>query len=499
MSLDGVSTPPNRVGAAHIAWFTPGMIEGSGGIRTMLQNAEALTRRGHRCDIYVDHKPRPGEDTEAADRQVRDEAHRFFGYDRPGVYAGYALRDRYDLVFATAWWTAAIVARLPINARKAYFVQDFEACFNPMGDGYLLGENSYRLGLTPVTIGRWLTRKLAREFGCAPTWFEFGADHAVYRWLEGAKRERAVCFIHQPEKPRRCPRLGLMALDILRRRHPGVKIYLYGSRADAGVEGLPGFENLGLLGVHECNALYNRCAAGLCISSSNPSRIPFEMMAAGLPVVDIHRDNNLYDMPDDAMLLADQTPEAIAHALAGVIDRPERAAAMSEHGIAFMADRTLEHAYEQFAAAVEDILRADAVPARWAERAASIEPIYRRPPVVAHSPSGASAPAQEAGPDFGRDQDRAVIEARATLDRIERSRAWRLLQSLKRNGLYRAYANARFGPGWDRADPAEDPRDRLARVRASRAFRFIASMQQTGAFRLYARRAEASAQEAPDP
>ncbi len=489
MSRDGASPPPPS-GPARIAWLTPGMIEGSGGIRTMLQNAEALIRRGHRCDIYVDHRPRPGESPEPADRRVRDEVRRFFRYDQPGVYAGFDLRDRYDLVFATAWWTAPIVADLPIDARKAYFVQDFEAWFNPMGDGFLLAENSYGLGLTPVTIGRWLTRTLTRDFGCTAAWFDFGADHALYRPLPGAEPEQAVCFIHQPEKPRRCPRLGLQALAILQHRRPGVKVYLYGSRADP-FPPRPGFQNRGLLGVEECNALYNRCRVGLCISSSNPSRIPFEMMAAGLPVVDACRENNLYDMPEDAVLLARQTPEAIAQALIDVLDNPARAAEMGRRGIGFMAGRSLEHGYEQFVAAVEDILRGDT--ARWRDAAASIEPMYGRAAVVAPPTPDAPPMTETLASELGREQDREVLEARTSVELIERSRSWRLLQSFKHTGLYRVFANARFGPGWDRVDPGEDPRQRLARMKSSRAFRLIDSMKKTGVYRLYLRRRAPSA------
>ncbi|MFM9994722.1 MAG: glycosyltransferase family 1 protein [Phycisphaerales bacterium] len=474
-----------HTGPARIAWFAPGMIEGSGGLRTIVQNAEALTARGHACDLYVDHRPAPGTDPAAADEAVRDEVRRLFGYDRPAVYAGFGLRAGYDLAFATAWWTAPIVAALPPGVRKAYFVQDFEAYFNPMGDGFLLAENSYRLGLTAVTIGRWLTRKLTGEFGGRATWFEFGADRAVYRRVPGVPRERAVCFIHQPEKPRRCPRLGLMALEIVKRRRPGVTVYLYGSRDGPS---RPMFRDLGLLGVEECNALYNRCGVGLCISSSNPSRIPFEMMAAGLPVVDVHRENNLYDMPPDAILLAEQTPESIAAAVIEVLDRRERAEAMARAGTRFMADRGLERGYAEFSAAVEDILAGTTD--HWASRAVSIAPLYDAPARRdGHRPSPSPADGRTLADECAAcDDDHATALARAEVASIERSRAWRLVQSIRRSVFYRAYAQARFGAGWDLPDPSEDPRQRLDRITRSRLYRLIHSMKRTGVYRVYARR-----------
>lgn len=471
---------------ARIAWFVPAMIEGSGGIRTMLQNADALVRRGHDCDVYVDHR---GDAGSGADERVRDEVRRLFGYAHPGVYAGLRLRRPCDLALATAWWTAPLVAALPPNILKAYFVQDFEAWFNPMGDGFLLAEHSYRLGLTPITIGRWLSLKLSRDFGCRPAWFEFAADHAVYRPAPDRPREDAVCFVYQPEKPRRCPRIGLRALELVRRRRPGAAVYLFGSnqRADR-----PGLTDLGLLDVEGCRDLYNRCAVGLCISSSNPSRVPFEMMASGLPVVDVHRETNLYDMPDDAMILAEPTPESIAHALLHVLESPGLRASMSEAGMRFMAARTLERSFDQFVDAIDDVLGGRTE--RWSDRLASIERTYRRD---AFRSDRADAPPEADAAGCGEDQ--SVAAARTALAHLEGSRAWRMAQALKRTPLYRAYARARFGPGWDLVDPAEDPRQRLERISRSRIARIIQAMKRTGAYRFYARRRAAGSAEGEAP
>ena len=74
-------------------------------------------------------------------------------------------------------------------------------------------------------------------------------------------------------------------------------------------------KNLNIIPITKCNELYNKCKVGVCMSASNPSRIPFEMMAAGLPVVELYKENNIYDMPDEGVLLARPTPEAIASAI----------------------------------------------------------------------------------------------------------------------------------------------------------------------------------------
>lgn len=330
------------------AWVLPSLIEGSGGHRTILQNVQYLIRKGYECDVYVEDK---GEVKNS--EELRRQAETLFGKHDCRFILGYDIQGEYDIIFATAWFTAKVVRDCNSSAVKAYFIQDFEALFNPMGDGYILACNSYGYGLKPVTIGRWLSHKMQTEYRTPSRYFDFCADRRIYRPLPEAKKEHAICFVYQPDKPRRCSVLGIEALGIVKFLRPDVKIYLYGSN----IKGNVWFEheNLGIIPLEKCNALYNKCEVGLCISSSNPSRIPFEMMAAGLPVVDLYMENNFYDMPNEGVRLAHTTPESIAQALIEILDHKETAAEMSEAGKRYMADKDLEHGFEQFYAAVSDM------------------------------------------------------------------------------------------------------------------------------------------------
>lgn len=330
------------------AWVLPSLIEGSGGHRTILQNVQYLIRKGYECDVYVEDK---GEVKNS--EELRRQAETLFGKHDCRFILGYDIQGEYDIIFATAWFTAKVVRDCNSKAVKAYFIQDFEALFNPMGDGYILACNSYGYGLKPVTIGRWLSHKMQTEYHTPSRYFDFCADRRIYRPLPDAKKEHAICFVYQPDKPRRCSVLGIEALGIVKFLRPDVKIYLYGSN----IKGNVWFEheNLGIIPLEKCNALYNKCEVGLCISSSNPSRIPFEMMAAGLPVVDLYMENNFFDMPNEGVRLAHTTPESIAQALIEILDHPEQAAQMSEAGKRYMADKDLEHGFEQFYAAVSDM------------------------------------------------------------------------------------------------------------------------------------------------
>lgn len=351
------------------AWLLPFFIEGSGGHRTMFQNIQCLAEHGYECDVYVEDK---GQARNSA--EVKKLAEKYFGTCSCTYYLGFDVRKEYDIVFATAWYTARIVRDLPLKAKKAYFIQDFEALFHPMGDGYLMACNSYCYGLHPITIGRWLSNKMTEEYHMPSQYFDFCADLTVYRNMQ-LEREYAVCFIYQPDKPRRCSMLGIEALGIVKHLRPDVKIYLYGSDLKGNV--WFAHENLKIISVEKCNELYNKCSAGLCISASNPSRIPFEMMAAGLPVVDIFMENNLYDMPSQGISLAHYTPESIAHALIEILDSKKKAYEMSVYGLSFMKKRSLEHGFGQFCQAAENIL-SGSIPDR--EKTGRL---YEKEPVIA--------------------------------------------------------------------------------------------------------------------
>lgn len=351
-----------------IAWVIPHPGKGSGGHRTIIQNVNALIRQGYECDIYVE------DDNVSTAEMVKQKINEYYEPCDADVYVGIRMRKDYDIVFATGWQIVEFVRNLPAK-HKGYFIQDFEPWFFPMGDQYIITENSYRYGFKPVTIGKWLAHKMLAEYENPVEYFDFGADLNVYKKLENVKKENAICFVYQPEKSRRCDYIGLKALRIVKTLRPDIQIYLYGSNMPATFD----FEckNLNIIPITKCNELYNKCKVGVCMSASNPSRIPFEMMAAGLPVVELYKENNIYDMPDEGVLLARPTPEAIASAIIHLVDSEEERNKMSEFGVKYMQDYPLERGFKQFLKAVDDMLNTDY------NNTEAINPIYNKKPFEA--------------------------------------------------------------------------------------------------------------------
>ncbi len=330
-----------------VNWVMTPPPPGSGGHTTLLRLVEHLERSGHTCRLYF-------YDRYAGD--IRTHTDVFRGYwpqIRAEVADATGPMQPCDAVFATSWQSAYVVADPRTPGRRFYCVQDFEPLFYPAGSESLLAENTFRFGFHGVTAGRWLAEKLTAEYGMPCDYFEFGADTDVYRVDADAERpvRDGVVFYAKPSTPRRAYSLGLLALEEFHRRHPDVPIHLFGE--NVGALPFPA-QRHGVITPSELNALYNRCLAGLCLSVTNISLIPFELLAAGcIPVVNDARHNRLV-LDNPHVRYVQPTPGELAAALSDVVSatppgqREERARAAA----ASMADLPWDAA----GAAVERVL-----------------------------------------------------------------------------------------------------------------------------------------------
>jgi glycosyltransferase involved in cell wall biosynthesis len=297
--------PPTLAGGgqARVGFIIPAPIIGSGGHRTIFKIVRQFALRG--CEVFCFLEGEGDGIQVARDMLGGVDAYIFTQWDKAAEL---------DVAFATIAHSASFVAEMPNVKTKCYLVQDYEALFNPIGDHYTIAENSYMLGLQHFTIGNWLTHVLAEQHAATAIPSGLGIDLATYFVRPKARRERAICFLYQPEKPRRNGLLGIEAIRLVKKKLPSTKIYIYGSNRSLDLDFEA--EQLGMIrDLSELNALYNRCALGLCISMSNPSRIPFEMMACGTVPIDVYRYNNLFDYVPGTAALAYQSPQSIAHAM----------------------------------------------------------------------------------------------------------------------------------------------------------------------------------------
>jgi FMN phosphatase YigB (HAD superfamily) len=323
----------NSLGRPRIAVLSPVPIRGSGGHRTIFNFAAALSRRGY--DVHLMHEQPP-------DHATQEWIGSVLGNVSLAQHPNWLSHLTPAASVATIWYSAEYAAQFWPEAKNFYFVQDYEAMFNPMGDVYLRAAQSYSLGARHICVGRWLAHNLRTQFGVGVASGGLGVDHQVYRPLPEVERhEKQIALLFQPEKFRRAPELCAAALAIVKSKMPTAQIVLYGSdhRPNLPFE----YDHLGLIAdVNRINDLYNESAVGLCISSTNPSRIPFEMMAAGCVPVDVYRYNNLFDYDAGTGLLAHEASESIAEALLRLLGNSTYRNERSRKAIESVRHRSLE-------------------------------------------------------------------------------------------------------------------------------------------------------------
>ena len=107
----------------------------------------------------------------------------------------------------------------------------------------------------------------------------------MYRPRPVARRRDTVVFYARASTPRRAVPLGLLALGIVKGRRPDLRIVLFGD-SDPPRTTFP-YENAGIASPAQLARLYSEATVGVCLSMTNYSLVPKEMLACGLPVVDL--------------------------------------------------------------------------------------------------------------------------------------------------------------------------------------------------------------------
>jgi glycosyltransferase involved in cell wall biosynthesis len=319
----------------RISWVIPQPFEASGGHRNIFRAIKYLSEFGHSCEIHVlpdNHRFSHGD-------QIRDFiTQEFFDVKADAVFHGVNDISDCDILVCTYWTTAYVVKD---NAAKAplhvYFLQDYEPMLFPMGTDYVRACETYRFGFYPITSGPWPLQMLKKEWGITDgSFFRFPIDRDIYYPGHSRSSERPrIVYFARPDMPRRCYPLGVAALQLVKEERPEVEIVFYGDKAEKFQHVPFEFTNVGMTPqISDLGDLYRSADVGVCFSTTNPSLVPFEMMACGLPVVDLDVNGNevSYGGHENCMLAA-ASPRDIADKIYAVLDDPEKAADLSRGGI----------------------------------------------------------------------------------------------------------------------------------------------------------------------
>jgi len=300
----------------RLNWLMPPPGKGSGGHMNIFRFIKYAEEAGHECRIYL-YADGGGGSIDPIYEQMGD--------SYPKIKAEMSwLNDNLemaeaDAIFATSWPTAYASYNAPTNAKRFYFVQDYEPFFFPIGTMHSLAENTYRFGFYGITAGGWLAQKLHNEYGMQTTAFGFGADKATYAYTNSKKRKE-IFFYARPYTERRGFEMGIMALDLFHKKHPDYTINLAGWDVSDYAIPFP-YVNLQTLEISELSGLYNRCAAGLVMSLTNMSLLPLELLSCGtIPVVN-EGDNNRLVSDNPYIAYSSNDPISLANALSEAVSK----------------------------------------------------------------------------------------------------------------------------------------------------------------------------------
>ena len=352
----GPGDPPRALASKPLIlnWVFTEPIPGSGGHADIIRMMNLLADFGHRINIYMVPFARL---SDKSDLEIREFVRRHFA-DLHGhlfKWTGGPMVES-DATILTYWETAYMLGGRVDVSKVFYFVQDWEPFFYPMNTQYLRAEQTYKMGFSCITLGRWLTQLLRERYGADADYFDLAVDHTIYypRLVNKPDHPR-ICFYARPSTPRRLFPLGIAALDLVYRRRTDVELVFYGAAgSDLTEHAIPfPYVNRGILSEDELAELFSTSHVGLALSSTNCSLVPPEMMACKCAVVDLNRETVQGVLEHEVnALLAEPTPEAIAEAIWRLLDDEMLRQRLVETAYRQMLDRP----WEKSARKVETIL-----------------------------------------------------------------------------------------------------------------------------------------------
>lgn len=348
--LDAVPGQSERE-CLHVAIVIPPFRVGSGGHNSIFQLALGLEARGHTVSIWL-HDP-TGEQRYQWAGEVRNLIRKHFAPLRAPVYKDLE-NDWFgaDVAVATGWQTAFTVLRLPLCRARAYLVHDHENEFYPTSAEGRWANETYRQPMFHICSSPWLQGLMSDEYDGKTSLFQFGVDHETY-YPRPVQRDRdTVVFYGRAVTARRAVPLGLHALAELKRRRPQTRIVMFGDNNPTPTSFE--YEHAGVASHEQLAWLFSQSTVGLVLSMTNYSLVPQEMLACGLPCVDLAGFSAETVFGDDGPVeLADFDAGSLADAIAHLLDDDANWQRRSAAGLEFVRD----HTWDAAAGQVEDGLR----------------------------------------------------------------------------------------------------------------------------------------------
>jgi glycosyltransferase involved in cell wall biosynthesis len=283
-----------NVNSMNIHWIIPDFGLGAGGHMTIFRMVSCLERFGHRQTIWIQNAHNYKTPTKAKEainkhyQPISDNVIVQFLPEDVNRIAG-------DAVIATDCWTAFPAMAMSRFKERFYLIQDWEPLFHPAGDANLVAQLTYSFGFKALTAGKWLYDK-AQDAGMWARNWDLAVDlECYYPDAKGRQQARGpdepirIAFYARPYTPRRVVATGVAALVGLHRREVDFHVIFFGEDdVDFNVDF--SHEYRGILDAKELGDLYRQVDLGVVFSATNYSLIPLEMLACGLPLLELETE-----------------------------------------------------------------------------------------------------------------------------------------------------------------------------------------------------------------
>lgn len=335
----------------RITWIIPDFVPGAGGHMTIFRIASYLERFGHVVSFLVQN-PTVHKTGAAARDTINKHFQPFSG--NVELFAEATPDAEGDALIATDRFTCYPVRAMDRFRRKFYFVQDYEPAFYPAGTEALLTEATYHFEFDCLCAGDWLHKRMSEQFGRWSISWPLAYDSSVYTLgAEVTERhQNRIAIYARYVTPRRAVELSFMALEILKKRNVDFEVDFFGWPLGRLNVDFP-YRDHGILGAKELAHLYRSATIGVVFSATNHSLVNKEMMACGLPVIDLDLETVRSIFPNDTMAFAPPTPDGIAIVMERLLRDPIERDRLRFGGLRYVSDLS----WEKSARIIEDAIQ----------------------------------------------------------------------------------------------------------------------------------------------
>jgi glycosyltransferase involved in cell wall biosynthesis len=319
--------PAMKKESLDIHWVVPNFSAGSGGHTTIFRCIRYLEDMGHACTVWI-HSTRAVDEgsvpslyhkTAVCSHFVGIKARVFLLGGRPECLDEISG----DMVIATDRMSVYPVLGMKNFLARGYFVQDHEPSFYAVGSEHYLSEQTYdpANGLLCMCAGPWLKRMMDEKYGNESVCFRLAVDHEVYTPCDPEKKTRGqIAFYVRRSTPRRLFEIGILALHELLASGTRFSLVVFGEDDTPDLRLPVPTQYLGTASAEELRDLYAESYIGLVLSGTNYSLVPNEMMAVGLPVVDIDGEHTRMSYREGTAVLSDPNPKSIANKMKELLE-----------------------------------------------------------------------------------------------------------------------------------------------------------------------------------